>query len=385
MAATLAVPTMFVSCKHDDDKNSVAPKPKVPVESITLDKHDTTLFKGEYFTLTATILPANADTLDIAWKSSDDNVLQVASTGKVAALEKGTAYVYAISLGGSKKDSCKVTVISDIEFTDANFKQALVNNPSINTDGNDGISRAEAQNVVNLDLSGKKIASMAELSYFTNLETLTVSDNQLTELDVTALPKLKELSCDNNKIAKLDITKNSLLTSIMCYRNNLDTLDIRNNANLVDIFCGNQTSGVLKLQITTDQFNTIWKENGPDTDNKNVEMVMNFFTGATFASTSFESNLKDGDSFEFNMKKRQFTFRLQDSNGEELSFYDNTVLRQIVWTSSDETVATISADYEDNGDDNRVQMTVKALAAGNAVITGTVNNEYTISFNLEVK
>ena len=85
------------------------------------------------------------------------------------------------------------------------------------------------------------------------------------------------------------------------------------------------------------------------------------------------------------IKKKQFTFRLQDSEGNELSFYDSTVLRQIVWTSSDETIATISADYEDETDNNKVQMTVKTLAAGNAVITGTVNNEYTISFNLEVK
>ncbi|MCQ2224715.1 MAG: Ig-like domain-containing protein [Paludibacteraceae bacterium] len=385
MAAALALPTMFVSCKHDDDKNSAAPKPKIPVESVTLDLHDTTIFKGESFTLTATILPANADTLGIVWSSNDDNIATVTSAGIVLGLGKGTTYIYAISMGGSKKDSCKVSVISNIEIADANFLQALVGNPSINKDGDDGISRSEAESVVELDLSGKKIASMAELSYFPNLEVLTVSDNQLTALDVTALAKLRELSCDNNKIAKLDITKNSLLTSIMCYRNNLDTLDIRSNAKLVDIFCGNQNGGDLKLQITTDQFNTIWKENGTDSDNKNVAMVMNFFDGASFASTSFESNLKDGDNFEFNLKKKQFTFRLQDSNGEELSFYDNTVLRQIVWTSSNEAVATISADFEDNGDDNRAQMTVKTATAGSTVITGTVNNEYKISFNLTVK
>lgn len=384
MAATLALPTMFVSCKHDDDKNAADPKPKIPVESVTLNLHDTTIFKGENFILSATILPANADTLGIDWKSGDNAVVTVNSTGTVIGLGKGSTYVYAISLGGSKKDSCVVKVIENIEIADPNFLKALVADPNINTNGDDGIDPKEALNAKVLDLSGKKITSLAGLNYFTNLEELTVSDNQLTEIDVKPLSKLRELACDNNKISKLDITQNTALTSIMCYKNNLDTLDIRKNANLNDIFCGNQ-SNVLKLQLTTAQFNTIWKENGPDSDNKGVEMVMNFFDGATFASTSFENNLKNGDTFSFNIKKKQFTFRLQDSEGNELSFYDSTVLRQIVWTSSDETIATISADYEDETDNNKVQMTVKTLAAGNAVITGTVNNEYTISFNLEVK
>lgn len=383
MAAAMVLPTAFVSCKHDDDK-SAAPKKKIAVESVTLNLHDTTIFKGESFTLTATVLPENADTLGVVWTSNDDKIATVTSAGIVLGLGKGTSYIYAISMGGSKKDSCKVNVISNIEIADANFLKALVSDPKINLDGDDGISPAEANAVTSLDLSGKRIASIAEIGYFVNLESLTVSDNQLTALDVTKLPKLKELACDNNKITKLDITKNSVLTSLLCYKNSLDTLDIRSNDKLEDIFCGNQT-GDLKLQLTTDQFNTIWKVNGTDTDNKNVAMVMNFFEGATFASTSFENNLKNGDSFSFNAKKKQFTFRLQDANGNELSFYDATVLRQIVWTSSDENVATISADYEDETDNNKVQMTVKAVAAGNTVITGTVNNEYTISFNLEVK
>lgn len=90
MAATLALPTMFVSCKHDDDKNAADPKPKIPVESVTLNLHDTTIFKGENFILSATILPANADTLGIDWKSGDNAVVTVNSTGTVIGLGKGS-------------------------------------------------------------------------------------------------------------------------------------------------------------------------------------------------------------------------------------------------------------------------------------------------------
>lgn len=384
VVASLALPTMMGSCKKDDKADAPA-KPKVKVESVTLNIHDTTIFAGENFTLTATILPANADTQDVSWESLDKSIADVTSAGSVfGAQNAGSTYIVVTTLGGNHKDSCKVTVLKNIDFKDANLLAALVKS-SINADGDDGISPIEAKNAKTIDVSGKKIASFDELSYFTNLEELTCSNNQIASLDLSKLTNLKSLSCENNKLSKLDISKNSELTTLICNKNQLDTLDIRENKKLADLFCGNQANA-LKLELTIDQFNTVWKENGTDTDNKNVEMVMNFFDGAVFHSDSFGGDdLKNGDSFSFNSKKKQFNFRLLDNEGNELSFYDNTVLRQIVWTSSDESVATISADYEDGEESNTAQMTVKAVAAGNTVIKGTVNDEYTISFNLEVK
>ena len=383
VVATLAIPAMMGSCKKD--KADAPAKPVVKVESVTLNIHDTTIFAGDNFTLTATILPANADTLDVDWSSQDDNIASVISSGKVYAAENaGTTYIIATSRGGNHKDSCKVTVLKNIDFKDANLLAALVKS-NINADNDEGISPIEAKNAKSIDISGKKISSFDELSYFVNLEELTCSNNQISSLDLTKLPNLKSLSCENNKLTTLDISKNSALVTLICNKNQLDTLDIRENGKLSDLFCGNQANGNLKLELTIDQFNSVWKENGTDTDNKNVEMVMNFFDGTVFHSDSFENDLKNGDSFSFNSKKKQFTFRLLDSEGNELSFYDPTVLRQIVWSSSAESVATVSADYEDAENANTAQMTVKAIAAGNTVIKGTVNDEYTISFNLEVK
>ncbi|MBR3519815.1 MAG: Ig-like domain-containing protein [Paludibacteraceae bacterium] len=381
VVATLALPTMMGSCKKD--KADAPARPVVKVESVTLDIHDTTVFAGEKFTLTATLLPVDADTQDVEWESLNEDIASVTTSGSVIGTDAGSTYIVVTSLGGNHKDSCKVTVLKNIEFKDANLLATLVKS-SINADGDDGISPVEAKNAKTIDISGKKIASFDELSYFVNLEELTCSNNQISSLDLSKLANLKSLICDNNKLSKLDISKNSELTSLICNKNQLDTLDIRENKKLEDLFCGNQANA-LKLELTIDQFNTVWKENGTDADNKNVEMVMNFFEGAAFQSSSFEKDLKDGDSFSFNAKKKQFNFRLLDSEGNELSFYDNTVLRQIVWTSSDESVATVSADFEDGEESNTAQMTVKAIAKGNTVIKGTVNDEYTISFNLEVK
>lgn len=385
VVASLALPTMMGSCKKDDKADAPA-KPKVKVESVTLNIHDTTIFAGENFTLTATILPANADTQDVSWESLDKSIADVTSAGSVfGAQNAGSTYIVVTTLGGNHKDSCKVTVLKNIDFKDAKLLNALKSNSSINTDGDDGISRKEAELVKSLDISDKGITSFDELYYFFNLEELSCESNQIAALDLSKLTKLQTLRCQNNQLTKLDISQNSALTTLLCGQNNIDTLDIRGNNNLADLFCGNQNNGNLKLEITIEQFNSVWKENGTDSDNEKVEIVMNFFDGATFRSNDLANKtLQNGESTSYKASKGKFSFRLYDSEGNELSFYDPSVLRQIVWTSSDESVATISAEYEDAEEANTAKMTVKTIAKGNTVIKGTVNDEYTISFNLEV-
>lgn len=385
VVATLALPTMMGSCKKD--KADAPARPVVKVESVTLDIHDTTIFAGENFTLTATILPTDADTLDVSWESLDEEIADVTDAGKVfGAQNAGSTYIVVTSLGGNHKDSCKVTVLKNIEFKDAELLNALVADKTIDKDKDNGISRAEAQSVEKLNIANMGISSFDELQYFTNLTELNISSNQITSIDLSSLKNLKTLRCQNNRLTKLDISKNSVLTTLLCNKNSIDTLDIRGNNNLTDLFCGNQANGNLKLELTIDQFNSIWKENGTDSDNEKVEVVMNFFDGATFRSDDLGTeSLKNGESTSFKASKGEFTFRLYDSEGNELSFYDPSVLRQIVWTSSDESVATISAKYKDSESANTAIMTVTALAKGNTVIKGTVNDEYTISFNLEVK
>ncbi len=379
--AALALPMVLVSCK--EDKKSSSSK-SIAVDSVALNIHDTTIFVGDNVQFSYTIFPNDATNKDVEW-SGDEEILIISNSGQVAGKAAGTGYVFITTVSGEHKDSCLVKVIKDIEFKDKALLNALVKDKSVNTDGDEGISLSEASNVTTLKIADKGISSFDEIGYFKNLETLTISDNQLTSLDVTSLSKLTTLRCQNNKISKLDISQNAALTTLLCNDNNLDTLDIRNNDKLEGLYCGNQSVEGMKLQLTIDQFNSVWKENGTDEDNKSVELVMNFFEGATFHSSAFSNDLKDGDSTSFKLNKGTFTFRLYGANGNELSFYDPSVLKQIKWSSSDEKVASVTANFESEGDDNKAQMEVEALAKGNATITGTVNDEYTISFNLEVK
>ena len=85
------------------------PKPdeKVEVTSVSLSETSISLEEGDTFTLTATVLPANADDKTVSWSSDNESVASV-SDGRVTALSVGTAKVTAKA--GGKSAVCKVTV-----------------------------------------------------------------------------------------------------------------------------------------------------------------------------------------------------------------------------------------------------------------------------------
>ena len=65
-------------------------------------------------TLTATILPDNADNKNVEWSSSDENVATVTTTGVVTANAAGTATITVTTEDGGKTASCEVIVNSVI-------------------------------------------------------------------------------------------------------------------------------------------------------------------------------------------------------------------------------------------------------------------------------
>ena len=82
-----------------------------PVETLTLEKHSTSLKVGETEKLFAQISPATANDKTISWLSSNDEVASVDENGNVTAKKAGEAWINAISNDNSEaKDSCIVIV-----------------------------------------------------------------------------------------------------------------------------------------------------------------------------------------------------------------------------------------------------------------------------------
>lgn len=84
----------------------------VPVTGITVDKTATTIVKGATDKLTATLVPADANGT-ITWSTSDSSVATVSSDGTVTAVKNGTATVTAKC--GDLSAQTKVTVINPLK------------------------------------------------------------------------------------------------------------------------------------------------------------------------------------------------------------------------------------------------------------------------------
>ena len=88
---------------------SSTPEP-VAVESVSLDQTDLTLNVGGTATLTATVLPENADNKSVTWTSSNSSIATVDASGKVTAVAPGLAVIIVTTVDGGKIATCAVTV-----------------------------------------------------------------------------------------------------------------------------------------------------------------------------------------------------------------------------------------------------------------------------------
>ncbi|WP_298329150.1 hypothetical protein [uncultured Dokdonia sp.] len=143
-------------------------------------------------------------------------------------------------------------VSDNINFTDANLKQALLDNPEpidINLDGE--ISECEASLFTEtLSLSQKEISSLSDIVYFTNardlnavgnnitdvsvltdssFERIFLSFNQLESFDMEGNSNVKVLSIEHNELISIDLSQFVNLESARLSNNNLSSIDLSNN------------------------------------------------------------------------------------------------------------------------------------------------------------
>ncbi len=82
---------------------------------------------GEKRTLTASVLPADASNKTIIWKSSNESVATVSSSGTVKGMKTGTAEISAVSQDGGYKAVIDVTVIRPATSVTLTFSSITLN------------------------------------------------------------------------------------------------------------------------------------------------------------------------------------------------------------------------------------------------------------------
>ena len=121
-SAVVALFLFIAGCGPSEPDNPDKPdrpdQPKgVSVKGVSLNKSSLTLTVGASETLVATISPSNASDKSVNWSSSSGTVASVDQTGKVTALAPGSATVTVTSNDGGFSDSCSISVTEEAATT----------------------------------------------------------------------------------------------------------------------------------------------------------------------------------------------------------------------------------------------------------------------------
>ena len=124
--------------------------------------------------------------------------------------------------------------INEENFPDENFRTFLKEQPY----GEDDIlTDEEINSITTINVRNKNIKSLEGVEYFTALDSLVCSINQLTSLDVSRCTALTTLDCGHNQLTSIEVSKNSALKSLGCNYNKLANLDVSKNTALTKLHC----------------------------------------------------------------------------------------------------------------------------------------------------
>lgn len=263
--------TGFTSCGDDDD--TPQQQPQVVTPSLNLDfasidpqfvvngedgEQYVQLTAGESLDIPFKVEPAELAS-QIVLTSSDPSIVVVEGL-KLNALKAGRVTITAKA--GELEKSFVVEVkkfvdrdengnlkISEINFPDENFRKFVKDNFDKNSDG--VLTDAEIAEVTSISVNSSDIKTLEGIDFFTALQSLECSSNQLTSLDLSKNTALKYLYCGNNQITSLDVSKNTALTELDCHKNQLTSLDVTKNTALTYLDCSSNQITSLDLSKNT--------------------------------------------------------------------------------------------------------------------------------------
>ena len=126
----------------------------------------------------------------------------------------------------------------NVNIPDANFKSYLVNNSTINTNGDNEIQVSEANAFTGgISCYNEFISDLTGIEAFTALTTLVCSGNYLTSLNISSNTALTFLNCINNNLTSLDVSGATALNTLYCFDNQLTSLDVSSNSVLNSLNC----------------------------------------------------------------------------------------------------------------------------------------------------
>ena len=356
--------TATITVKSDDGGKTATCNVTVvarvyPVEKITLDVTSATIYEGENLTLTATITPDNATNKNVSWKSSNTSVATVVD-GTVSALKTGTTIITVTTEDGGKTATCNVTVKAKVASVSLDKTEITL------TEGDTHILTA----TINPDNATNKNVIWSS----SNTSVATVLNGKVTALKA-GIATITVTTEDGGKTATCRVTVNEKIYPVEGLSLNKSIAVLYEGENLT-------LTAIITPSNATNK-NVIWSSN-----NTSVATVVNGKVTALNAGTAIiTATTEDGGktaACEITVKTKVTGVSLNKSDatlyeGENISLIatiapDNATNKNVVWKSSNTSVATV------------VDGVVTALKAGVATITVTTEDGgKTATCNVTVK
>jgi len=164
-----------------------------------------------------------------------------------ASFRKLTVLILAICLYTGCDNSVQEEIVL---IPDSAFLAGLIAD-GVDENGDGLISNMEAEAIEALLLPPSGITNLTGLEAFINLDSLTITLNPLSGIDLSGNSALRYLNCTSCELSSLDLSNNFLLEEVICNRNLLPELDISLNQSLVKLVCKNNLLTNLDLSANT--------------------------------------------------------------------------------------------------------------------------------------
>jgi surface protein len=146
--------------------------------------------------------------------------------------------------------------VANSSIADLTGIEAFVNITALNASGNTAISSLDLSNnteLTNVQVQDCSLSEGVDLSMQTKLGFLSLSGNDLTELDLSQNILLQDLRLSSNNLTSLDLSANPEIKFLRVSNNQLTSLNITGLSNLQQLFASNnELSGSLDLSIYSD-------------------------------------------------------------------------------------------------------------------------------------
>ena len=196
-----------------EDPGTENPGTEDPEDPVVLEDHITNLALIHVVEETYKLKNDNAE---IGWTKTAEGYVDMTN-------ETNKTLVAGVTSLGSDGDMS----LDGIEYF-TGLQELILENNSVLTELPDLTSFSNLRTlVVTFTTESTAVSSLTAVSGLpSSLVTLDLSENKLTELDVSQLTDLTHLNVSVNELTELDINKNTKLTYLACYANRMGALDI---------------------------------------------------------------------------------------------------------------------------------------------------------------